>query len=106
MGQDDLELRGDGTLRVTIRRSKADPLGMGSISFTSRHTADDVTRWLNWRGPEIKPLFCGNYQGKPIKRALEATFVKRLIKDAARDTNLDPDTVDASSGHSMHVGAA
>lgn len=103
---DDLEFRGDGTLRVTIRRSKADPFGMGRISFTSRRTAEEVTRWLTWRGPGIEPLFCGIYQGKPINRALEATFVKRLIKDAARDTGLDPDTVDAFSGHSMRVGAA
>lgn len=103
---DDLQLRNDGTLRVTIRRSKADPFGMGRISFTSRRTADEVARWLQWRGPDITPLFCGIYQGKAIDRALEATFVKRLIKDAAREAGFDPDTVNAFSGHSMRVGAA
>ncbi|MBC2835136.1 tyrosine-type recombinase/integrase [Paragemmobacter straminiformis] len=102
----DLQPRGDGTLRVTIRRSKADPFGMGRISFTSRRTADEIARWLDWRGSDIGPLFCGIYQGKAIDRALEATFVKRLIKDAARDAGLDPDVVDAFSGHSMRVGAA
>lgn len=103
---DDVQFRSDGTLRVTIRRSKADPFGMGRISFTSRRTADEVARWLEWRGADIGPLFCGIYQGKAIDRSLEATFVKRLIKDAARDAGLDPDTVDAFSGHSMRVGAA
>lgn len=102
----DLQHRGDGTLRVTIRRSKADPFGMGRISFTSRRTADEIARWLEWRGPDIGPLFCGIYQEKAIDRALEATFVKRLIKDAAREVGLEPDIVEAFSGHSMRVGAA
>ena len=103
---DDIVPRGDGTLRVTIRRSKADPFGMGRVTFTSRRTAVHVAKWLEWRGPDIAPLFCGIYQERPSDRALEATFVKRLIKDAARDVGLDPATVDAFSGHSMRVGAA
>lgn len=103
---EDVEERGDGTLRVTIRRSKADPFGMGRIAFTSRRTAGLVRRWLDWRGPEISPLFCGIYREKPIDRPLEATFVKRLIKDAARAAGVDPEAVDAFSGHSLRVGAA
>ncbi|AWB50559.1 hypothetical protein HYN69_18295 (plasmid) [Gemmobacter aquarius] len=102
----DVQFRADSTLRVTIRRSKADPFGMGRISFTSRRTADEVARWLEWRGPDIGPLFCAIYQGKAIDRSLEATFVKRLIKEAARDAGHEPATVDAFSGHSMRVGAA
>ena len=102
----DITARADGTLRVMIRRSKADPFGMGRIAFTSRRTADHVRKWLAWCGPEITPLFCGIYQEQPIDRALEATFVKRLIKDAARDVGLDPEAIDAFSGHSLRVGAA
>ncbi len=79
---------------------------MGRISFTSRRTADEIACWLEWRGPDIGPLFCGIYQGKAIDRALEATFVKRLTENAGRDAGLDPDVVDAFSGHSMRVGAA
>ncbi|ESW59819.1 MAG: integrase [Rhodobacter sp. CACIA14H1] len=99
----DVVERGDGTLRVMIRRSKADPFGMGRIAFTSRRTADCVARWLDWRGPSIDPLFCGIYQGKPIDRSLEATFVKRLIKQSAREAGLDPEAVDGFSGHSLRV---
>jgi integrase/recombinase XerD len=102
----DIVRRRDGTLRVTVRRSKADPFGMGRVAFTSRRTAEHIQTWLDWRGPDIVPLFCGIYQGKAIDRALEATFVKRLIKDAARAVDLDPETVDAFSGHSLRVGAA
>jgi integrase/recombinase XerD len=102
----DVVARRDGTLRVTVRRSKADPFGMGRVAFTSRRTADHIQTWLAWRGPDINPLFCGIYQSKAIDRALEATFVKRLIKDAARAVDLDPETIDAFSGHSLRVGAA
>ena len=37
---DDLQFRDDGTLRVIIRRSKADPFGMGRIAFSSLRTAE------------------------------------------------------------------
>lgn len=47
---DDIELRRDRTLRVLIRRSKADPFGNGRIAFTSRRTAELVGNWLAWRG--------------------------------------------------------
>ena len=47
---EDLEFRSDGTIKAIIRRSKADPFGMGRIAFTSRRTATEVERWLDWRG--------------------------------------------------------
>lgn len=103
---DELEARADGTLRVLIRRSKADPFGHGRISFTSRRTARLVQEWLDWRGPEIAPLFCPIYQGKAVNRDLSSTTVKRLIKTTARIACSDPDETNAFSSHSMRVGAA
>lgn len=102
----DLEERGDGTLRVLIPRSKADPYGSGRLAFTSRETTRLVQAWIEWRGPKIDWLFCPIYHGKPINRSLETTTVKRLVKNAARRVGLDPADVDAFSGHSMRVGAA
>ena len=102
----DLEERADGTLRVLIRRSKADPFGEGRIAFTSVKTARLVKDWIDWRGPEIEWLFCPIYQGKAIDRDLETTTVKRLVKNAAKRVGLEPAEVDAFSGHSMRVGAA
>ncbi|SMX23636.1 tyrosine-type recombinase/integrase [Boseongicola aestuarii] len=102
----DLEERDDGTLRVLIRRSKADPFGEGRIAFTSRETADRVREWIKWRGAQIDWLFCPIYQSKPIDRSLETTAVKRVVKNAAKRLDLDPDDIDAFSGHSMRVGAA
>ncbi|MDX5412061.1 MAG: site-specific integrase [Rhodobacterales bacterium] len=103
---DDLETRKDGTLRVLIRRSKADPFGAGRIAFTSQRTARLVRDWLDWRGSDVEWLFCPIYQGKAINRCLETTTIKRLIKNAAARVGLDQDDIDAFSGHSMRVGAA
>lgn len=103
---DDIELRGDGTLRAIIRRSKADPFGMGRIGFSSRRSAELVGEWLAWRGEGIEPLFCGIYQGKPINRPLGTTKVKLIIKEAVAAAGLPPEDVAAFSGHSLRVGAA
>jgi integrase/recombinase XerD len=103
---DELVARTDGTLRVLIRRSKADPFGYGRISFTSRRTAQLVQDWLAWRGPDIVPLFCPIYQGKAVSRDLSATTVKRLISCSAEKACGDPAEGKAFSGHSMRVGAA
>ena len=103
---EDVELRSDGTLRVLIRRSKADPFGMGRIAFSSRRSARFVGEWLSWRGDAIEPLFCGIYQGKPINRSLGTTKVKLIIKEAAAAAGVPPDEVAAFSGHSLRVGAA
>ena len=46
----DIEFREDDTLRVLIRRSKADPFGMGRIAFSSKRSADLIGAWLAWRG--------------------------------------------------------
>ncbi|EDM69884.1 Site-specific recombinase XerD-like protein, partial [Roseobacter sp. AzwK-3b] len=69
-------------------------------------TAELVLDWLEWRGDQITPLFCPIYHGHAIDRPLEASMVKRLVKDAAREAGLDADDVAAFSGHSMRVGAA
>jgi site-specific recombinase XerD len=102
----DLTFREDGTMRVLIRRGKADPFGVGRVAFTSMRTALLVRQWLDCRGPDIEWLFCSIYKGKMVDRSLEATTVKRLIKKAAKRSGLAADHVAGFSGHSMRVGAA
>lgn len=103
---EDLEGRDDGTFRVLIRRSKADPFGEGRIAFSSQRTAELLRAWLDLRGPDIPWLFCPVYQGKPVNRDLSTTTVKRLVKHAAKLAGLDPNEVAEFSGHSLRVGAA
>ncbi|QFT48720.1 Tyrosine recombinase XerD (plasmid) [Roseivivax sp. THAF40] len=102
----DLELRPDGTLRVLIRRSKADQEGQGRLAFTSVDTADRVRAWQDWRGSVTDWLFCPIYQDHPIDRGLSDTTVKNVIKTAAKRAGCPPEEVRAFSGHSMRVGAA
>ena len=106
LASDDVEFRNDGTLRVLILRSKADPFGEGRLAFTSTRTASLVRDWLDWRGPCIKPLFCPVYQGKAIQRNLSITTVKALIKSSAKEAGLPKEIVDQFSGHSLRVRAA
>ena len=103
---DDIEFRGDGTLRAIIRRSKTDPFGMGRIGFTSRRSAQLVGEWLAWRGDDIAPLFCRIYRGKAINRSLETTKVKLIVKEAVLAAGLPPEEVAEFSSHSLRVGAA
>ena len=103
---DDIVFLDDGTARVIIRRSKADPYGDGRIAFTSVATTKTVSDWLAWRGPEVAYLFCPIYKGRAVDRDLSTTTVKRLVKSAAKAAGLEQDVVDTFSGHSLRVGAA
>lgn len=103
---DDLLWSDDGTLRVLIRRSKADPFGQGRIAFTSSRSRELVDAWLAWRGPGFEYLFCPVYQSKAIRRGLSCTSVKRLIKQTAMAAGYEPCVADDFSGHSLRVGAA
>ncbi|KEO52386.1 tyrosine-type recombinase/integrase [Thioclava indica] len=103
---EDLKPRADGTFRVLIRRSKADPFGSGRIGFCSRRSAVLIHDWLDWRGPKIDWLFCPIYHEIPINRSLSTTTVKTVIKSSARTLGLSKGEAAAFSGHSLRVGAA
>ena len=48
---EDLEVLADGTMRVIIRRSKADPFGQGRIAFTSKVASEGALNAL----PQTRP---------------------------------------------------
>lgn len=102
----DVMFQADGTLRVLVRRSKADPFGMGRLAFSSSRSAELLAAWLHWRGPDITPLFCGIYQSKAIDRALSGDSVKLLVKRSAKMAGIGSADLPWFSGHSMRVGAA
>lgn len=79
---------------------------MGRLAFTSKRTARLVREWIEWRGSEIEPLFCGIYQGRAINRALGPDTIKLIIKNAARVCGIERIEADAFSAHSLRVGAA
>jgi integrase/recombinase XerD len=100
----DLEWRPDGTLRVTIRRSKTDQAGLGRFAFTSRQTARVVEEWIAWRGRGFEFLFCPIYQGRPVRRELNSVTVRRAIQRGAARAGLEH--CGEFRGHSLRVGAA
>ena len=102
----DLTKREDGTLRLLIRRSKAEPYENGRIAFTSKRTAELQKDWLTYRGSAIESLFCPIYQGMVVDRCLETMTIRRVIKEAAQRCGLRADEVASFSGHSMRIGAA
>lgn len=101
---DDLDWRPDGTLRVTIRRSKTDQAGLGRYVFTSRETARVVHHWIDWRGPDFEFLFCPIYQGQAVRRDLNSVTVRRAIQKGAARAGLA--FSGEFRGHSLRVGAA
>lgn len=103
---EDLEFRTDGTIKVIIRRSKADPFGHGRLAFTSRQTAGLVKEWLQRRAVETEMLFCPVYHGKAIDRAITDMTVRRVLSETAERAGLPPEEARLFSGHSMRVGAA
>ncbi|MDU8913507.1 tyrosine-type recombinase/integrase [Aestuariicoccus sp. MJ-SS9] len=103
---EDVEFREDGTLRVLIRRSKADQEGRGRIGYSSVASAHRLHAWQRWKGETTHWLFCPIYKEHPIDRPLSDTTVKVIIKQAAKMTGYGPEDVRSFSGHSMRIGAA
>ena len=99
----DVAFQPDGTALVTIRRSKTDPYGEGSV----HHVREDAAAWLRaW-------IDAADIRGGPLFRALPRD-------GRVSDGRLGPDSVRAAvkrraceagiggrvSGHSLRVGAA
>lgn len=103
---DDLTLRGDGTFRVLIRKSKVDPYGTGRTAFTSRRTAELVQAWLDDRRVESPHLFTPVWKGIAKDRPVTDNVIRRIITESARMAEFPPEVVRQFSGHSLRVGAA
>ena len=100
----DLEFRENGTLRVTISRSKCDQTGLGRFAFASRDTATLVANWIAERGPVFPFLFCPIYREQPIERGLHPVTLVRAVRAAAKRAGVSQHL--ELSGHSLRVGAA
>ena len=76
----DLDFLADGTAKVIVRRSKADPYGSGRSAHTSKACSDMLRKWIERRNPNADWLFQPVYRGAVIPRSISCTTVKRLIK--------------------------
>lgn len=100
----DLDFMADGTAKVIVRRSKADPYGRGRIAHISKACSDMLRKWIEHRNPNADWLFQPVYRGAVIPRSISCTTVKRLIKNSVKMLGIE-DAEDYSS-HSLRVGAA
>lgn len=102
----DLKILASGDGQMLIRRAKNDPYGSGRIGYISKSTVGVLNAWLE--AAEIKDgVIFRSIQRNTIKeRALHPCAVNRILKQAARNAALSPETVSELSGHSMRIGAA
>lgn len=99
-----LEFMGDGTAKVIVRRSKAEPYGIGRSAHICKGCTKILKKWIDHRNTNDNWLFQPVYKGVAIPRSISCTTVKRLIKNSLKEMGIeDPD---AYSGHSLRVGAA
>ena len=100
----DLGFLADGTAKVIVRRSKADPYGRGRSAHISKACAEMLRIWIERRNPNADWLFQPVYRGAVIPRSISCTTVKRLIKNSVKILGVE--NADDYSSHSLRVGAA
>ena len=100
---EDLASGPDGSGRLTVRRSKADQEGVGTVQYLGPSTMVRVRAWLGAAGVSSGPLFRRVRRGGHSDASrLQARSIRRIVIARARDAGIDGRV----SGHSLRVGAA
>jgi integrase len=103
---EDLELGNQGQYSILLRRSKTDQVGSGHWVHLSQETTAAINTWLDAAQINTGYLLRGIRIDGKVCPELGASQVSRIFKELAHKAKLDPDIVNAISGHSMKVGAA
>ncbi|MGC9955198.1 MAG: site-specific integrase [Rhizomicrobium sp.] len=103
---DDLIIKPDGSGTILVRKSKADQFGDGRLAYLSAETLVHLHRWLSTSSLKTGPIFRGIHGTQLMPNALHPYSVARILKDRARNADLDKTLIAKLSGHSMRVGAA
>jgi len=100
----DVEATGDGAGAVTIRSSKTDQEGRGTVHSLGPDTMTAITAYCQASGIEAGPLFQRIDKGGTPRGRLSAQSVRAIIRTrAAAVPSLRGRAV---SGHSLRIGAA
>ncbi len=101
----DLEDAGDGTGRLTVRRSKTDQDAEGAVLFVGAPTMRAIQRWQDAAGIADGPLFRRLGRGGqplPSGDGLTAQSVRSIVRRRAEAAGV----TGRVSGHSLRVGSA
>ena len=103
---DDVQAGPHGDATLTLRRSKTDQEGQGSVRYLAPDTMRAVHAWLDAAGHGEGALFRSVSKAGTIGGPLDPGDVARVFKNMAKAAGLAPSVVAAVSGHSSRVGAA
>jgi site-specific recombinase XerD len=95
----------DGSARLLIRRSKSDPEGEGSVMYLAPQTARYARTWLEVSGISTGAVFRRVIGRARIGERLRADSVTDVLKRVVARIRLPREAVEATSGHSLRVGA-
>ena len=102
---EDLTWCPDGSARLLIRQSKTDAEGEGSVMYLAAQTARYVRAWLEVCGIGTGAVFRRIIGRARIDERLGADSVTDVLKRVAARIGLPREAVQATSGHSLRVGA-
>ena len=92
--------------KILIPRSKTDQSGEGRTAYLSPRTREVLNEWLGASGITCGPLFQGLHTRRLSGEPLSTSAIRRLVKRAAKRSDLEKSEAQEISGHSMRVGAA
>jgi integrase/recombinase XerD len=102
---EDLIVSGN-SVKLIIRRSKNDQLGLGRIAHISSKTFELLRDWLYVANITEGPIFCAIKHGNVSYTSLHPHSIGLIVKKAAKAANLSIVEIENLSGHSMRIGAA
>jgi site-specific recombinase XerD len=98
---------GKEQMSILIRKSKTDQYARGKRIFVSQRTKTAIKEWLErLKKPKSGILFRGVNRAQRIVEPLKAGQINRIYKRLAKLAELEQETIDQISGHSLRVGHA
>lgn len=100
---EDVSFCGDGHAEVTVRRSKTDQEGVGSVLFCGPPTAERLKRWMGAAGTARGAMFRPVLKNGVVQEArLSARSLQNIVKRCAAEAGV----LGRITWHSLRIGSA
>jgi integrase len=104
---ENLERLPEGSARILVTRSKADPFGRGEYVYLTATGLAHVDAWLAAAGLVRGPILRGvHFRTRVGHRSLHCRLIIQRLRHRAREAGLPPQDIRGIGGHSLRVGAA